>query len=202
MELKEYILIFKKNLGLFVTVVILVIVAGILFQLFRPISYKSSITLNVTRTGFEETQEYRYDNFYRLQADERFADTVVRWLGSPGIVTDILGDAGLDSSKLSQWKLSRFFNAKRLSSQVIEVNFIRNDVDTAKKLSESLVRMVNIETDKLNEIQREENWFMVLGSDPVVKQNKIPWGILLLSSIAIGIFLGFWSVYIRHYLNR
>jgi len=201
MELKEYLAIFKKHFWPFLFVIALLITAAVLFQLFRPLSHKSSLTLNVTRIGAQQTGDYKYDDFYRLQADERFADTVVRWLGSPRVVVDIYNESKITTEGLSSRKLSRIFKARRLSSQVIEVSYITKDVKTAQGIAEAVVKIINQETEKLNELQKEEAWFTIAAEEPVIRENKWPWEVALLASLLLGIFFGFWAVLIRHYLE-
>jgi capsular polysaccharide biosynthesis protein len=194
MELKEYIQIFKKHFQLFLIVIVLTILAGIIFQFTRPLNYKAALTLNVTRIGSQQTDAYKYDDFYRLQADEKFADTVVRWLGSPRIVADIYNDARVSGERIR-------FKAQRLSSQMIQVTFIATDAKAAQNLASSVVKIINTEADKLNQFQKEEMWFKILGEDPIVTENKFKLEYVLLAMFALGIFLGIWGVMIKHYLE-
>ncbi|MCX6765968.1 MAG: hypothetical protein NT136_03345 [Candidatus Moranbacteria bacterium] len=201
MELKEYIAIFKKYSRLFFIVVILAVVAGVSLELFQPLTYKSNLTLNVTRSGIQETPDYRFDDFYRLQADERFADTVVRWLGSPRVVTDIYNEAGIVSAGLSQRSLSRIFKAQRLSSQVIQVIFATSDSRIARNISNSIIKILNKKTEELNNLQKEESWFIIIGSDPVIRENKWAMEIVVLASLLAGAFLGMLAVLVKNYFE-
>lgn len=201
MELREYVAIFKKKSKLFITVVALLLLAGVLYQLFQPLGFKSSLTLNVTRKGSQETGDYKFDDFYRLQADERFADTVVRWLESPRIAADILAASGVDESRLTLRQLGRYFRAQRLSSQMIKVTYFANDAGLAKKLSKSILTVLNNNSDKLNEMQHEESWFIIVGENPIVKESKVGLFSTMLICLLAGIFIGSWAVFIKHYLE-
>ncbi len=202
MEFKEYIQIFNKHFKLFLLVVVLIVIAGVVFRISKPANFKSSLTLNITRTGTQQTDDYKYDYFYRLQADERFADTVVRWLGSLRIVTDIYNEAKITTAGLSNRKLSKAFKAQRLSSQLIQVSYITSNSKTAEKLSESIVSILNKQTEELNKLQKNEAWFKILGSYPVVKENKPDLKFVIIISILLGAFLGIWAVFIRHYFSN
>ena len=201
MDLKEYILIFKKNSKSFLAIVFLFIILGALLQFFRPPSYKASLNLNVTRTGTQETSDYKFDDFYRLQADERFADTIVRWLESPRVAVDILSDARIDTGEMTERRLSRYFKAQRFSSQFIRVTFSAGNAETAGKISESAIKILNRETQALNEGLEKEGWFKIIGGEPVVKRSGWNWPITILFSVLAGIFLGFWAMLIKHYLS-
>lgn len=193
MELKEYIAIFKKHFKLFLLATALIMAAIIIFQSAKPLTYKTSLALNITRDGSQKTDDYKYDEFYRLQADERFADTVVRWMALPGITADICDEAGVSKNKK--------FKAKRFSSQVIEITYITSDVKTAQKLSDSIIKVLNRETEKLNEFQKNEAWFKILGSRPIITNNKPDLWKTALVGLLIGAFLGFWAILIKHYLE-
>jgi hypothetical protein len=205
MEFLEYLRIFKKNLFLFLITFLIVIGLGVGYRAYqnsRPISYEVSLLVNVTRSGIQATDTYRYDDFYRLQADERFADTVVRWLENPRIVTNIYNETGKISGDINLKELSKFFKAKRLSSQIIDVRFTSQTSRDAQDTSEALVGVVNRETKQLNQYQKEDNWFKVIGDEPVIKEKKIGWKDILPISIALGIFLGIWTVLIKHYFKK
>ena len=205
MELKDYLKIFVKNLVWFSLVLLLAMAIGAGYKHYKnsqPATYQVSLLLNVTRTGIQATDNYRYDDFYRLQADERFADTVVRWIENPRLVTNVYNETGMISGGIDLSELSKFFDAKRLSSQAIEVNFTAKSAVEAQNLSENLVKAINSEIKNLNQFQKEESWFKIIGDEPVIKEYKITWKNVLLISIALGIFLGIWVVLIKHYLTR
>ena len=205
MDLKNYIKIFAKNWVWLLVTVAIVLGIGIGYKKYqdsKPISYEVSLLLNVTRLGTQSTDAYRFDDFYRLQADERFADTVVRWLESPRIVSNIYNEIGKVSGDVSLKELSSAFKAKRLTSQVIEVDFKSESASSAQDTSVAVTRMLNEESKSLNQFQKEDSWFKVIGDEPVIKEYKVSWKNVLLVSIVLGIFLGFWVVLIKHYLTR
>jgi capsular polysaccharide biosynthesis protein len=204
-ELKNYLKIFAKNWIWFLLTVIIILVAGAGYKQYensRPVSYEVSLLLNVTRSGIQTTDTYRYDDFYRLQADERFADTVVTWLKNPRIVTNIYNEAGKISGGIGLSELAGAFKVKRTSSQAISVSFKAESAREAQDLSESMTKAINNEIKSLNQYQKEENWFKIVGEEPVIKEYKITWNTVLPISIMLGIFLGIWVVLIKHYLKK
>lgn len=195
MELKEYFKILKKNYRLFAGVVMGVLVFGLVGWSLIGVKYRVVVDLDVTRTGYQnDTKDYRYDEFYRLQADERFADTVVRWLESDRIKKDIYQG----SSEASFEKLK----AQRLSSQVIKVSFLVKDKNLANKVTHSIYNILNDKTVQLNLEQKNPNWFKILTSDPFVTKYQVHIIKLLVALLAGGIFLAFWTVFIKHYLEK
>ncbi len=194
MELKEYIEIFKKRKKIFLGTIGVIVVVGMLGYFLTPEKYKVSVDLNITRMGYQkDTNEYRYDEFYRLQADERFADTVVRWLGSARVKEDL--------KRKSQGVEFDNLKAGRLSSQMITVRFLVDSVDQAQSATSALTELLNEKTKELNKYQQNPNWFTVLVSRPVVSEYKWSpykfFGVLLLS----GFLVAFWITLAHYYLG-
>ncbi len=205
MELKNLIKIFRKNWTLFALTIFIVLAIGAGYKYFkdsRPITYDVSLLLNVTRENIQSTDNYRYDDFYRLQADERFADTVVRWLENPRIVSNIYNETGKVSGGIDLNQLSKVFKAKRMSSQMIDVRYAAQSASDAQEISLALTQVVNKEIKELNQSQKEDSWFKIIGDEPVIKESKIEWKNILLIFSALGIFLAIWTVLLKHYLSQ
>jgi len=194
MDLKEYIQIFKKHFKLFVFVIITTVVGGVVVQTLLPTMHKVEVSLDITRSGQQiETTDYRYDEFYRLQADERFADTVVRWLQSGRIREDI----AIATKEISFKKLK----ARRLSSQLVEVTFLVSEIKHSEKVTNSISNVLNKKSKELNKDQNNPNWFKIIVSKPVVSECKLSIVKLIIIMSILGAFIGFWAVFIKHYLE-
>ncbi|MFA5961886.1 MAG: hypothetical protein WC848_04350 [Parcubacteria group bacterium] len=200
MELKEYFKIIKNNLRVFIgtAVVLFAIVSGYLIS--RPASYATSLTLNVTRSGVQDTPDYKYDDFYRLQADEKFAETVVEWLKSPRVEEDIYTEAGINTADYSLKRLTKSISADKLSSQLIAVSFSAPDEKISHKIASSVAKIVSQNVQNLNKDQNENTWFEVLSSDPVIRIEEAS-SLVMLAIFCGSIFLAFWAVMFRHYLK-
>lgn len=202
MELKEIIQIFKKERTLYIGITLLFVFIAWLWQRDQETTYQATLLLNIGRAGVSETTDYTYDSFYRLQADERFADTVVRWLASPRVVEDIYREARLNPESLDAKALGSVFSAGRLSSQMITVKYSGDNKKTLEQLSAAAVTVLNRYTDTLNTEEREKSWFVVIGSDPVVRESQVSLELALGVGLALGLFFGFWIVLLRHYLAK
>lgn len=202
MELKEYLQILKKNLKLFLFFpASLVLVSLLYFYIFRPVSYDTSISLNISRSGSQDTSEYKYDDFYRLQADEKFAETITQWMRDPRVTEDIYLGAGVNTVKMSIRQLSKSLRAEKLSSQLVSVKFSSMDIKTSEKISQSLEKTISQNTENLNKNQKESTWFEIVFGEPVVR--KYDPGILIsfFAPLVLGLFLGVWGVLVKHYLG-
>lgn len=200
MELKEYFLIIKKQFKLFLTISGLILAGGLAYLFFRPISFDISLTLNITRSGAQVSQNYQYDDFYRLQADEKFAETVVEWLKSPKIEEDIYANSGVDTEGFDLKKLASSILAEKRSAQIVAVSFSAPDQKMAKSIALSVSKVISQNIQNLNQNQKEATWFEVVPNDPVIRLHKInPLAVAILFVVAI--FLAFFGVLFKHYLE-
>ena len=201
MELKEYLKIIQKNLRTFIFVIFLVTAVGLIYFLFLPISYSTSLTANITRSGKQITESYKYDDFYRLQADEKFAETLVEWMKSPRTVASIYERAGLSVQKMSLKKLSKAIKAQKYSSQIVAIFYSTTDEVTAKKIATAIETTLTENIASLNKNQKEDTWFQIVAQKPLTVQNEYNLFFITGIFILIGIFLSFWVVLIIHYLK-
>jgi hypothetical protein len=198
MDIREYWVVLQKNARFFWVIVLGLWLLSALWLTLQPVRYQGTLLLNVGRTAAEPSAEYGYDSFYRLQADERFADTLVRWLANPRIVSDILAMAGSSSDLYSERALANQFQAKRLSSQVVEVRFTASTRDAITRYSEAIIETTQKYTESLD--ATKANWFRVVGSEPVIRDARTTAWPFLLISLCISLFIAFWAVLIKHYL--
>lgn len=195
MELRDFCHIFACRWKLFLGVSVGVVAASVLVFRFQPARYETSLTLNVSRIGIHETQAYTYDQFYRLQADERFADTVVRWLSAPSVRTDIRESARVPGP------VTDSISAKRLSSQMIAVTYVSGTRNGFGDMAKAVPEVLNRESAKLNERSRDDDWFTVVADEPVMRDAKMPLRFLLVLGAALGAFFGFWVVLLDWYFR-
>ena len=201
MELREYLDIFRKQASFFWFVVLLCLAVAFVWQRNQSVNFQATLLLNIGRAGVQTTQDYTFDGFYRLQADERFADTVVRWLGSPRVVEDIYADTRLNAENLSTRDLKGVFKAGRLSSQMIEVVYGGSNEKTLGDISRSVTTILNRYTDSLNKENSDPTRFIVIGSDPVIRDARVGLLLALVVGLVTGVFIGFWGVLLKHYFS-
>jgi hypothetical protein len=191
----------KKQRIFWVTLGVIVCVA-LVWQVTQGDQYGATLLLNISRSGSQQTSDYAYDGFYRLQADERFADTVVRWIGTPRGAEDILRDAGLETKSYTTNNLARFFDAGRLSSQVIRVEYVTTSASSAEQIATGVTKVLNRYTEELNQGGKDPSWFTIEGSEPVIRDARVPFWKAFVVSAVVGVFLGFWFAMFAWYWER
>ncbi len=200
MELKEYFQILKTEMKTFIAIVAVVFLLAGGYFIFQPMVFDASLTLNITRSGAQNTDNYKYDDFYRMQADEKFAETIVEWLKSPRVEEDIYKNAGIDVSDYSLKRLSTGITAEQRSSQVVVANFSAPDQKKVQNIAYSVSKIISQNIKNLNNDQKESSWFEIISGEPVIRIREIN-PITIPAIFFGGIFMAFFGVLFKHYLQ-
>lgn len=202
MEFYEYFLILRNKQRVFWMTLGTIVFVSLVWQGNQSERFGATLLLNISRSGSQQTSDYTYDGFYRLQADERFADTVVRWIGSPRVTEDVLREASVETESFQMKDLTGFFTVGRLSSQVIRVEYTRGDSESTDKIAGALVKTLNRYADELNRDAKDPSWFTIIGNDPVVRDARVSFEKVLAMSVAVGVFFGLFLSLFSHYWEK
>lgn len=204
MELRAFVQIFIVYKKILWSIIVIALSIGCIYYILQPERYSISVTLNIARTGIIQGDEQSedYASFYRLQADERFADTVVRWLQSPRIVEDILIAANVDTSRMQSEALRKVFDARRFSSQVVDVRFFSTNKDSGQKQVTAMTNSLNTITQELNKDNHSQSWFHIVAQEPVIHFYEKSLLSILLASFFIGSLIAFVVIVLTHYYRE
>ena len=207
MELKALIEIFTKSKKLFWSILIISLIIGCIYYVSQPKQYSVSTTLNVVRLiSKDSSNQKKYENdfssFYRLQADEKIADSVVAWLKSPSIVSDILKDSGIKEIKYNNKNLASIYKANKMSSQIVDIRFMVTNKEQGKKQTEAIKNKINNLLKTMNPENSTDSWFEVSIEKPVVYFYEKSLTFVLSLSLAIGFFVSFIVIITKHYFKE
>ncbi|MDD3607744.1 MAG: Wzz/FepE/Etk N-terminal domain-containing protein [Candidatus Moranbacteria bacterium] len=199
MEFKEILKIIIERKVLFIIILLLTVFLVIGWLLFQPKKYQASLSVDITREKVNETTDYQYDQYYRLLADEKFADTVVQWTSDPQLVKEIFDEAGIkkDAKKLSQF--SQLIKGEKLSANFIRIRFDVGEKEEAEKLANSIEKIFTEKTVRLNESAKDTNWFKLSFSPAIIVKYHPGFIGFFLAGIAGGILLGIFACLFHYY---
>ncbi|MEA2006842.1 MAG: hypothetical protein U9O20_01640 [Patescibacteria group bacterium] len=203
MELKEHVKIIKQHKMLFFGVWILF--AGFVMAWFfsRPQAFEAVMSIDIARQSGQESsqsqEEYDFDQYYRLEADKSFAETLVQWLGDPGVVNFVFSDSKTEASGKSLSSFSKFFKAERLSPNYVQVRYVTKNPPAAAAIFSSTKEIITKKTNSLNEESKDSNWFKTIFSGPVVAEKKLSFLPVFVGAVVGGLLLSIFSVLTRHY---
>jgi hypothetical protein len=198
MELRAFLNLFLSRRQLIVGIIAFTLVVSFFAYRLQTQWYESEVLLSVTRQGSETTPEYQYDQYYRLQADERMADTVARYLETSIARRETARRALLAPEREKEFVLNKV-SALRLSPSLIKVHYLAETPTEAERIAAALVETGERHVASLNEQAANRNWFTLVSSEAFSKDGRFTLLIALGIGLAAGIFVAFWSVLILWY---
>ncbi|MFA5871206.1 MAG: hypothetical protein WC858_00630 [Parcubacteria group bacterium] len=202
MELKEYYRILRANFATAIYAIVILVVVAYIWSIKQAENYSASLLLNVSRIDTQNTAEYRYDQFYRIQADDKFSDTISEWLSAPGIASEIISKADLSGNNRTLRQLSGSFRGEKLSPEAVEVRFSAANPDEAKKIGDAIGIVIDEKTKNLNANSQDATWFKIFPSNYIALKNTQ--NLLLNLGVAgiAGLFLGVIFIFFKHYFSE
>lgn len=202
MELREYYKIIKSNIAVIIYTVVIAVATVYAWSVRTSQTYNASLLLNISRTETQTTSDYRYDQFYRLQADDKFSETIVEWLKAPGVAQDIFAKAGINSDQKTMRDLSKSFQAEKLSSNLVSVRYSTETSDESAKIAPAISAIISDKTKSLNSDARDPNWFQANTSNLIVLKNTQDLRLNLGIAALVGLFLGALLAFGKHYISE
>ncbi|MBT3356087.1 hypothetical protein HN784_03700 [bacterium] len=202
MELKEYLKVLKKYKTTFVVIWVGAIAFGLIAASLVPQRYKTTFSIDITRDTQEEgTQEYDFDQFYRLEADDRFGRTIVEWFSDGAIVNNIHAVARSVEENFENEELETKFKAKKLANSYLRVSFLVSEKKEVKPLFLGVKKVLNEKTKEFNGGFNKQSSFKLIFNGPTIANATIPLTPLLISLIGSGFFLAAFGIMFRKYLE-
>ncbi len=201
MELREYYKILKNNFSILVTTIAVFLVIAYAWTVRVSQSYIASVALNISRNDIQSTADYRYDQYYRIEADEKFSDTVEQLFRIPGVAQEIFSRAQVNKN-YTLGQLRKSFKATKLSPELVEVHYTCDSKETADKISEAIASVVSERVKSLNKNSSDDTWFSIIPSNYIVSKNDqniyLNLGVAFIGGLLVGILLAFF----KHYLTN
>lgn len=176
--------------------IIVVIVGLIAANKTSSRSYDAATTLISKQVivGPEEGQDYKYDGFYTVQANQMFSDSIETWLEAPDFVNLIYLKAGINPPQ-SVGTLKDKFDFDKVISQSVAVRLNAGSEEEAKKLMEAMIEVMKEKTESLL-INKSGKAVFTIDSTPVLvlpheTDLKLEFGVGLIGAIGLGVFLAY-----------
>ncbi len=196
----NYFKVMWKHKTLIIVVAVLVGIVAFVASYLIPTTYDALSTLSVSKVNREATEDFKYDNFYAIQASELLGNTVVSWFKTPDFVSEVYEQAGVEPTEDLN-KLAKSFKAKQNSSHTVEVRVSNLDKDTAQKLIDGMIVVIENRVGAIELTSADEPSFGVQSSLPLVFEKKyspyLVGGIGLVCGLLLGIGIAFIAFYLK-----
>ena len=201
MELKEYLKIIKSEKRTIAGFAILTALSAFVFSVYAPASYEASVSLFITKDGTQQTDQFKYDGYYALDAGEIITDNVGQMLKSPEIVAAIYRRSGIDPEFKRLKNYKKKFSASAMSNQYVEVSFNVSNRGDAEKIAEAITETVGEKLSEEKAASGEEVSYAIEGSNPVIVEKKPDAAANGLAGLVSGLLLGVFAAFLKKYLS-
>lgn len=201
MELKEYLKIIKKNSKLIVIISIITGISAFLFSITQPLKYEVSSSLSISKNKTQETDDFKYDGYYALQAGEIITNSIEQWLKNPETVNAIYQKAEVAQDFKNIKSYAKKFTANKMSAQHIEVKFETDNKEDAEKISSAITEVIKSKVKNLEKNSEQELSFLVESEEPLIFESKSNAFLNLIIGLVSGLILGTFAVFGKEYFK-
>ncbi len=181
---------------------VLVVGVSMILLYFKEPVYQSSISFSVNRVNRQTTEYYEYDGYYAISAAELFSQTLMSWFMTPSVLLEIYEQAEVDPQIKSLSSFASRFRARQYASQNIVVSFKEKDQAKATKISNAVVNIVQTKAADLNKTSDQKSIFEVVGSKPVIVEQKLSYWLAGVISLLCGLIVSIILVYLFRYFKE
>jgi len=202
MDLRQYLSVPVRRYKEIIAITVLFMIISLALTSFKQNSYPVTLFYTIALDDKQDTENYKYSNFYAEQSGLEFTRTVSGWFDDPALEGEVFANAGInkDDELTLIKKLFGFFTMKRVERQNIQVNFSTSADERSHKLADALGEVIKARLVDYNE-GSSSNYKMVLSSKWVeLKEPSYPLSAVL--SFFIGLILGIFLSYLYEYFTR
>lgn len=197
--LQEYLTIIRNYKYTLLGIGVATAIATFIFTAKQPSYYNSSLSLLVSSSQIQETQDYRFDGYYTIQATDLFSNNIEAWLKSPEVVSGIFNASKINVGVSNIKELAKIFKAEKLAPHYVEVRYKTSSEQDAGRIASAITEALSEKTKSLGETSKNQTAFSVSGGKPVTVLAKPPVLVNTAVAFATGLFAGFLLVIIKEY---
>ena len=198
MDVRDFLQLFLRERRLILIIIIGALVVGFLAYRLQSPRYEGEVLLSVTRQGSETTTEYQYDQFYRLQADEKMADMVARYLETALGRRETARRALLSDERETEF-IDSTVTALRLAPSLVYVSYVAKTPTESERIAGAMLETAERYVVGLNEQAANRNWFTLVSSESLTRDGRFTLVMALGIASFFGFFGAFWIVLGRWY---
>lgn len=168
----------------------------IIFDKLMNASYDGAVTLIVKQTmpSGELGDDYKYDGYYAVMANQVFADTLESWLDSPEIIAEVYEKAGMDVP-VSMSYLANRFEIDKVVSQSVAVRINAGSTEEAQTLLKAMVEVLKSRIENVLVGSQNQPMFTLSSSNILVLPHQLDYrlqfGVGLVGAVVVGLFMAY-----------
>lgn len=158
-------------------------------------SYEGATTIFVRQmlvAPDAKSEDYKFDGYYAVMANQTFADTLENWIKSPEIVAEAYQNQKMDYPK-SMSSLSNRYEIDKVISQSVAIRVTSGNTEESEKLLKGMIAVLREKIEKYLIDQSGKPIFTIDNSPVLVLEHqadyRVQYGIGVLGALCLGLFL-------------
>jgi capsular polysaccharide biosynthesis protein len=121
----------------------------------------------------DQTEDFRFDGFYALQATDLFAVTLARWVQTPETIVAAFAQVGLPTPTEDPRQLVRLIRAEKTAPQLVQVTVEGDSSDEAQELASGLQQVMEQNVQQYHDQGIPALQFRVVTTEPWASVSKV-----------------------------
>lgn len=202
MELKDLLKHLQRRFGILISITLLFCIGGGVLARLWPVTQTASLALYIQKDAEQSPLgDYTYDGYYAQQAAEAYTDTVVGLLESPDVMAEVLDQLEVDRDTRFN-EFHRSLKVEKTAPQIVLVSVTRQDVNEANQVVTQVADSVIKRVSTLNEGLDNNLTVSLIGAEPLVQSNELPFLLTIIVAGLFGITLGGFGILCEYYLTE
>ena len=151
--------------------------------------------------SYEQGEDFKYDGYYAVLANQQLSDTLETWLVSPDVVDEIYQRAGINPPT-SLDALSNVFNINKEVSQSIKVVMNTSTADEAERVLKAMIDIMREKVEGMIVSYDNRPIFTVSSTQVLVLPHEIDYRLQYGVGIAGGLLVGLLLAYFVYALRE
>ena len=195
MELKKLILVIWQRKKIFLFFLFSTIFLSLVWFSSQPKRYSVVFSIDVTRENYSKTEDYRYDQFYRFQADEKFAENIVNWFNDPAFKREIENKSNENNFSFENLEV------KKLSNGYLQVFLLSRNKENYPQAIEAIRIVLENKIHDINKKANDPEWFSVLIGEPTISKKEFDFKLIFLGAFLFGFVFGLFASLFHYYFQ-
>lgn len=174
-----------------VLVLISVVVTTVAFLFARQIgpTHQVHFSYLVSLSQRDESEDFRFDGFYALQATDLFSTTLAEWTKTPEVIIAAHREAGLAVKDEDPRGLARLVTASKAAPQLVQVTVKHKDKQAAEKLTDGLVVVMKQNVERYHEQAIPAVQFRVTTTEPWTGASQLSLPLIVVGTFVFTFFI-------------
>lgn len=196
MDLHQLLKILNKNRYFLTTISVVCALTTGVFSLIKGNEYELAAYLDLGSDGYQDTDDYKYDNYYRFENAKRLILSTEQWMKDEALINEIFERAKINKDKV---KISTNPKATQISDTTLKISWQAKEQKNLKEIEPYLDEVLQ---ERLNIVNNDTDIiYTITTTGSTIKKNSFsPW-IMGLIGLGIGLWLGILWVVMREYLK-